>query len=225
MAAAILQRARSRRRRPPASPVRAHAGPARAFGPRPPRACAVSALYCLTNQASRGWPAAPSDPAGPAPQPTRQAAAGSRSEKRPPEPEPEPEEPSLLAPAPSLGDSSDSGLSDSDSEESVFSGLEDSGTDSSEYSAEGEDGASSSGEGHSVTEKTTGQQTTGTPSPKTEAARAQGDDEYMQDSSDEEVGLGSARAEGSRAAMRLEWASWPSAPRSVWKSNFGVGDS
>lgn len=116
----------------------------------------------------------------------REAAAGSRSEKRPPEPEPEPEEPSLLAPAPSLGDSSDSGLSDSDSEESVFSGLEDSGTDSSEYSAEGEDGASSSGEGHSVTEKTTGQQTTGTPSPKTEAARAQGDDEYMQDSSDEE---------------------------------------
>ncbi|EPY83374.1 hypothetical protein CB1_000574007 [Camelus ferus] len=57
----------------------------------------------------------------------------------------------LSAPAPSLGHGSDSGLSDS--EESVFSGLEDSGSDTSEE----EDGASS-GEQHSRTEKTTGQQ-------------------------------------------------------------------
>lgn len=64
-------------------------------------------------------------------------------------------QPCLLAPAPSLGDGSDSGLSDS--EESVFSDLEDSGSDSSEDATEGEDGASSS-EGHGGTEETTGQQ-------------------------------------------------------------------
>lgn len=65
-------------------------------------------------------------------------------------------QPSLLrTPAPSLGDGSDSGLSDS--EESVFSGLEDSGSDSSEDSTGGQDGAGSE-EGHSRTETTTGQQ-------------------------------------------------------------------
>lgn len=64
-------------------------------------------------------------------------------------------QPCLLAPAPSLGDGSDSGLSDS--EESVFSGLEDSGSDSSEDATEEEDGASCS-EGHGGTEETTGQQ-------------------------------------------------------------------
>lgn len=113
------------------------------------------------------------------------AAAGACPGKRPLEEETEPKEPSLLrAPAPSLGDGSDPGLSDS--EDSVFSGLEDSGSDSSEDSAEGQDGPSS-GEGHGRTEKTTGQQASATPSGRTEAPRAQGEDgEYAEDSSDEE---------------------------------------
>lgn len=62
----------------------------------------------------------------------------------------------LCAPALSLGDGRDSGLSDS--EESVFSGLEDSGSDSSaDTTAEEENGASGD-ENHSGMEKTTGQQ-------------------------------------------------------------------
>ncbi|XP_036137207.1 ribosome biogenesis protein BOP1 [Molossus molossus] len=112
------------------------------------------------------------------------ATAGARSGKR--LLGPEQEEPSLLwAPAPSLGDGSDSGLSDS--EESVFSGLEDSGSDSSEDSTEGQDGAGSD-EGHSRTEKTTGQQAGRTPSTslRTEATSTQGNHEYAEDSSDEE---------------------------------------
>nr|XP_044636822.1 ribosome biogenesis protein BOP1 isoform X2 [Equus asinus] len=114
------------------------------------------------------------------------AAKGARPGKRPPEPEPvpEPEELSLLcAPALSLGDGRDSGLSDS--EESVFSGLEDSGSDSSaDTTAEEENGASGD-ENHSGMEKTTGQQAE-TSSPRTEEMRVQGGDEYAEDSSDEE---------------------------------------
>uniref|UniRef100_A0A9L0T9Y5 Ribosome biogenesis protein BOP1 n=1 Tax=Equus caballus TaxID=9796 RepID=A0A9L0T9Y5_HORSE len=114
------------------------------------------------------------------------AATRARPGKRPPEPEPvpEPEELSLLcAPALSLGDGRDSGLSDR--EESVFSGLEDSGSDSSaDTTAEEENGASGD-ENHSGMEKTTGQQAE-TSSPRTEEMRVQGGDEYAEDSSDEE---------------------------------------
>lgn len=59
------------------------------------------------------------------------------------------------APAPSLQEGSDSGLSES--EESVFSGLEDSGSDSSEDDPAEEEEEVSSDEGHSG-QKTAGQQ-------------------------------------------------------------------
>lgn len=62
----------------------------------------------------------------------------------------------------------------------------------------------------------------------------QGGDEYAEDSSDEEVGLG-PRGVGvgglpwvgcaAPATARPEWASWPRAPLTVWKSDFGVGDT
>ncbi|XP_038283381.1 ribosome biogenesis protein BOP1 isoform X4 [Canis lupus familiaris] len=87
------------------------------------------------------------------------------------------------APAPSLQEGSDSGLSES--EESVFSGLEDSGSDSSEDDPAEEEEEVSSDEGHGGPEKTAGQQAA-TPSPSTEVARAQGCEEYAVDSSDEE---------------------------------------
>uniref|UniRef100_F6XI32 Ribosome biogenesis protein BOP1 n=3 Tax=Equus TaxID=9789 RepID=F6XI32_HORSE len=210
MAAAILRRARSRRRRPPASPRRAHAGSA---PPRPrprPRACwlrpgppirpgGVGRPRPLTprapppgpsgrvaagsGEAGRDWPGSMAGARGAG---CATAATRARPGKRPPEPEPvpEPEELSLLcAPALSLGDGRDSGLSDR--EESVFSGLEDSGSDSSaDTTAEEENGASGD-ENHSGMEKTTGQQAE-TSSPRTEEMRVQGGDEYAEDSSDEE---------------------------------------
>lgn len=86
------------------------------------------------------------------------------------------------APAPSLQEGSDSGLSES--EESVFSGLEDSGSDSSEDDPAEEEEEVSSDEGHSG-QKTAGQQAA-TPSPSTEVARVQDCEEYAVDSSDEE---------------------------------------
>ncbi|EHH64491.1 Block of proliferation 1 protein [Macaca fascicularis] len=109
--------------------------------------------------------------------------------------------PPLLCTSPlSHSTGSDSGVSDS--EESVFSGLEDSGSDSSEDddegNEEGEDGALSD-EGHSGMEKTTEEQVQdGSPGPRTEVASARIGDEYAEDSSDEEVGLG----------LLSHWAGW-----------------
>uniref|UniRef100_A0A452EH86 Ribosome biogenesis protein BOP1 n=1 Tax=Capra hircus TaxID=9925 RepID=A0A452EH86_CAPHI len=116
------------------------------------------------------------------------AATVARPGKRPPEPEPELEEPSLLgAPAPSGRLGSDPGLSDSDSEESVFSGLEDSGSDSTEdaTASEEEEGAGTS-EQRSRMDRSPGQQVGETPCSRTEVANVQGENEYAEDSSDEE---------------------------------------
>lgn len=63
-------------------------------------------------------------------------------------------------------------------------------------------------------------QATGTPSPRTEAPTAHGD-EYAEDSSDEEVGPGSARAEGLRPRGARVGVLALGRPL-VWKSDFGV---
>ncbi|KAH0518920.1 Ribosome biogenesis protein BOP1 [Microtus ochrogaster] len=77
-----------------------------------------------------------------------------------------------------------------DSEESVFSGLEDSGSDSSEDYDEGVDGADCDKDAKRTEETSEEQAQAGPPCPRTEEVGALTRDEYEEDSSDEEVGLG-----------------------------------
>ncbi|CAI9154944.1 unnamed protein product [Rangifer tarandus platyrhynchus] len=122
------------------------------------------------------------------------AATVTRSGKRPPEPEPELEleEPSLLsAPAPTRMLGSDPGLTDSDSEESVFSGLEESGSDSTEDDAALEEEGAGTSKQRGRMDRSPGQQAR-TPCLRTEVASVPGEDEYAEDSSDEELGLDGA---------------------------------
>lgn len=106
---------------------------------------------------------------------------GSLSEKRRLEPDQEqqPQEPPLL------GDS-DPSLSDSDSEESVFSGLEDSGSDTSEDDSEGVDGTGRDKDDNRTEETSEEQPQAGPPRPRTEKMGALTRDEYEEDTSDEE---------------------------------------
>ncbi|KAJ1076198.1 hypothetical protein K5549_018123, partial [Capra hircus] len=98
-----------------------------------------------------------------------------------------PARPSLLgAPAPSGRLGSDPGLSDSDSEESVFSGLEDSGSDSTEDATASEEEGAGTSEQRSREETQTFVAEARTPCSRTEVANVQGENEYAEDSSDEE---------------------------------------
>ncbi|MXQ93663.1 hypothetical protein E5288_WYG022360 [Bos mutus] len=95
-------------------------------------------------------------------------------------------QPSLLdAPAPSRRLGSDPGLSDSDSEESVFSGLEDSGSDSTEDATASEEEGEGTSEQRGRMDRSPGQQAR-TPCSRMEVASMPGEDEYAEDSSDEE---------------------------------------
>ncbi|XP_057647702.1 ribosome biogenesis protein BOP1 isoform X2 [Chionomys nivalis] len=96
-----------------------------------------------------------------------------------PDQEPQPQEPPLLC-------GSDASLSDSDSEESVFSGLEDSGSDSSEDYDEGVGGADCEKDAKRTEETSEEQAQADPPCPRTEEVGALTRDEYEEDSSDEE---------------------------------------